>query len=227
MKKIRWFGLLMCLVLTLAAELSAAETAWQKIVPMAAVEDGPNLENGTFCLTIEDTDQIVKGGYFTAVLFLEDRYDPEQIENMKAGDRVQVNGEWYTVYKVERSEREGYDQGEKRLIISYEILPEEEIASYLAFENTREDNYIAVYDDWSPVTFVTRMKIMLPLPDAFVWYDGAEEKPRSADELLEMLSIPLDDGSTDCFSPYSTTTVFQDGQMTEIHSFPYPYGPEE
>ncbi len=227
MKKIRWFGLLMCLVLTLAAELSAAETAWQKIFPMAAVEDGPNLENGTFCLTIEDTDQIVKGGYFTAVLFWEDRYDPEQIENMKAGDRVQVNGEWYTVYKVERSEREGYDQGEKRLIVSYEILPEEEIASYLAFENTREDNYIAVYDDWSPVTFVTRMKIMLPLPDAFVWYDGAEEKPRSADELLEMLSIPLDDGSTDCFSPYSTTTVFQNGQMTEIHSFPYPYGPEE
>ena len=67
MKKISWFGLLMCLVLTLAAELSAAETAWQKIVPMAAVEDGPNLENGTFCLTIEDTDQIVKSGYFTAL----------------------------------------------------------------------------------------------------------------------------------------------------------------
>ena len=227
MKKTGWLGLLTCLVLALAAGTAAAEAAGQEIVPMEIAQDGQEPENGTFRLTIEDTDQITKGGYFTAVLYLEDRYDPEQIENMKAGDRVQVNGEWYTVNKVERMEREGYDRGEKRLLVSYEVLPEEEIPSYLAFENTREGDYIAVFDDWSPVSFVTRMKIMLPLPDEFAWYDGAEEELLSAEELLELLSIPLDDGSTDCFSPYSTTAVFRDGLMTEIRSFPYPYGPEE
>lgn len=226
MKKYGWFGLILCLMLIVGTGPAAAETAGQEIVPLEITEEDLDLENGEFRLTIEDTDKIISDGYFTAVLYMEDRYDPAQIESLKAGDRVQVNGAWYTVYKVERMERKGYDKGELRLVVSYEVLPEEEIASYLAFENTRDGNYIAVYDDWSPVTFITRMKIMLPLPDAFVWYDGPEEKECSADELTELLSIPLDDGSTDCFSPYSTTVVFKDGLMTQIRSFPYPYGPE-
>ena len=226
MKKYGWFGLILCLMLIVGTGPAAAETAGQEIVPLEITEEDPDLENGEFRLTIEDTDKIISDGYFTAVLYMEDRYDPAQIESLKAGDRVRVNGAWYTVYKVERMERKGYDKGELRLVVSYEVLPEEEIASYLAFENTRDGNYIAVYDDWSPVTFITRMKIMLPLPDAFVWYDGPEEKECSADELTELLSIPLDDGSTDCFSPYSTTVVFKDGLMTQIRSFPYPYGPE-
>ena len=227
MKKYGWFVLALCLMLIAGTGLAAAETAGQEVVPLEIAEDDLDLENGEFRLTIEDTDKIVSDGYFTAVLYMEDRYDPAQIESLKTGDRVRVNGAWYTVYKVERMEWEGYDKGEKRLMVTYDILPEEEIASYLAFENTRDGNYIAVYDDWSPVTFVTRMKIMLPLPDAFVWYDGPEEKGYSADELTELLSIPLDDGSTDCFSPYSTTVVFQDGLMTQIRSYPYPYGPED
>ena len=226
MKKYGWFGLILCLMLIVGMGPAAAETAGQEIVPLEITEEDLDLENGEFRLTIEDTDKIISDGYFTAVLYMEDRYDPAQIESLKAGDRVRVNGAWYTVYKVERMERKGYDKGELRLVVSYEVLPEEEIASYLAFENTRDGNYIAVYDDWSPVTFITRMKIMLPLPDAFVWYDGPEEKECSADELTELLSIPLDDGSTDCFSPYSTTVVFKDGLMTQIRSFPYPYGPE-
>lgn len=226
MKKYGWFGLILCLMLIVGTGPAAAETAGQEIVPLEITEEDLDLENGEFRLTIEDTDKIISDGYFTAVLYMEDRYDPAQIESLKAGDRVRVNGAWYTVYKVERMERKGYDKGELRLVVSYEVLPEEEIASYLAFENTRDGNYIAVYDDWSPVTFITRMKIMLPLPDAFVWYDGPEEKECSADELTELLSIPLDDGSTDCFSPYSTTVVFKDGLMTQIRSFPYPYGPE-
>ena len=226
MKKYGWFGLILCLMLIVGTGPAAAETAGQEIVPLEITEEDLDLENGEFRLTIEDTDKIISDGYFTAVLYMEDRYDPAQIESLKAGDRVRVNGAWYTVYKVERMERKGYDKGELRLLVTYEILPEEEIASYLAFENTRDGNYIAVYDDWSPVTFITRMKIMLPLPDAFVWYDGPEEKECSADELTELLSIPLDDGSTDCFSPYSTTVVFKDGLMTQIRSFPYPYGPE-
>ena len=227
MKKYGWFGLIACLMLILCAGLAAAETAGQEIIPLEMTEEDLDLENGEFRLTIEDTDKIVSDGYFTAVLYMEDRYDPAQIESLKAGDRVQVNGALYTVYKVERMESEGYDKGEFRRLVTYDILPEEEITSYLAFDNTRDGNYIAVYDDWSPVTYVTRMKIMLPLPDAFVWYDGPEEKKCSADELTELLSIPLDDGSTDCFSPYSMTVVFQDGLMTEIRSFPYPYGPED
>ena len=227
MKKYGWFGLIACLMLILCAGLAAAETVRQEIIPLEMTEEDLDLENGEFCLTIEDTDKIISDGYFTAVLYMKDRYDPAQIENLKTGDRVQVNGAWYTVYKVERMEGIGYDKGESRLLVTYDILPEEEIPSYIAFDNTRDGYYIAVYDDWNPITFVTRVKIMLPLPDAFVWYDGPEEKPYSADELLELLSIPLDDGSTDCFGPYCTTVVFQDGQMTEIHSFPYPYGPED
>ena len=226
MKKHGWLGLILCLMLIVGTGLAAAETAGQEIVPLEITEEDLDLKNGEFRLMIEDTDKIISDGYFTAILYMQDRYDPAQIENLKAGDRVQVNGNWYTVYKLERMEREGYDKGELRLLVTYDILPEEEIRSYLAFENTRDGDYIAVYDDWSPVTFVTRMKIMLPLPDTFVWYDGPEETKCSADELTELLSVPLDDGSTDCFSPYNTTVVFQDGLMTQICSYPYPYGPE-
>ena len=44
-------------------------------------EEDLDLENGEFCLTIEDTDKIISDGYFTAVLYMKDRYDPAQIEN--------------------------------------------------------------------------------------------------------------------------------------------------
>ena len=61
MKKTGWLGLLMCLVLALAAGTAAAEAAGQEIVPMEIAQDGQEPENGTFRLTIEDTDQITKG----------------------------------------------------------------------------------------------------------------------------------------------------------------------
>ena len=67
MKKNRWFGLLICLVLALAAGLAAAEGAGQEIVPKEITEDEVDLENGTFRLTIEDTDKIISDGYFTAL----------------------------------------------------------------------------------------------------------------------------------------------------------------
>ena len=109
MRKIGWILLLAALLLGAVSGAVFAEGLAQEIVPLEIKEEDLDLENGSFCLQIEDRDRIIPEGYFTAALYLEDRYDPAQIENMKAGDRVLVNGEWFTVSEVVIHEDEVFD----------------------------------------------------------------------------------------------------------------------
>ena len=246
MKKTGWILLLAALLLGLAVGTVFAEDAAQEIVPMEFREEDLDLENGSFCLQIEDRDRIIPEGYFTAALYLEDRYDPAQIESMKAGDRVQVNGEWFTVSEVVIHEEEVYDEADeadadetvlKHRINIYEIDPEEEFWGYITFEPAAEEFYIAVENDWNPITLVKKVKIMLPLPDAFVYHEmesgGADEYPCGPEDFIDFLLHPEEDEEADeagmaipFFNPYNTDVRFQDGLMTDIWSFSYPHGPE-
>ena len=249
MRKFGWILLLAALLLGLAVGTVFAEGAAQEIVPMEIKEEDLDLENGSFCLQIEDRDRIIPEGYFTAALYLEDRYDPEQIESMKAGDRVLVNGEWFTVSEVVIHEDEVFDGADengstetdetspKRRIRIYEIYTEEEFWGYITFEPAAEEFYIAVENDWNPITLVKKVKIMLPLPDAFVYHEmesgGADEYPCGPEDFIDFLLHPEDDEEEDeagmaipFFTPYNTDVRFQDGLMTDIWTFSYPHGPE-
>ena len=241
--------LLAVLLLMFASGAVYAEDTVQDIAPMEIREEDVDLENGDFCLQIEDTDRIIRDGYFTAALYLEDRYDPSQIESMKAGDRVRVNGEWFTISEIVTHEIPLYyeeDDGDAdaseeadslNTVICYEIYPEEVFWGYIVFEPSLEGFYYATENDWRPVTLLKKMKITLPLADTFVYHEmesgGATESPCDAKAFIEYLTHPDDDGDEEpeepvCFfSPYNTNARFKDGQMTDIWTFSYPYGPEE
>ena len=249
MRKFGWILLLAALLLGVVSGAVFAEGAAQEIVPLEIKEEDLDLENGSFCLQIEDRDRIIPEGYFTAALYLEDRYDPAQIESMKAGDRVLVNGEWFTVSEVVIHEDEVFDGADengstetdetslKRRICIYEIYTEEEFWGYITFEPRTEGFYNAVENDWNPITLVKKVKIMLPLADAFVYHEmssgGAEDDPCGPEDFIDFLLHPEGDEEEDeanaavpFFNPYNTNVGFRDGLMMNIWSFSYPHGPE-
>ena len=72
MKRIRFLTLVL-FALLLVLCMSAAYAA--DVRPLEPDPDKTDLNNGEFRLTITDPDQVDRGGYFTASLYLEDRYD--------------------------------------------------------------------------------------------------------------------------------------------------------
>ena len=180
-----------------------------------------DLNNGSFCLTVRDADQIEKNGYFTAELFLEDRYDAEQVKALAPGDTVQMNGATWTVEKIVVHEKEYPDSQDV-----YEVYPVEEYYGYLVFSPTADGTYIAVIDDWVPVTPAGEIRIMMPLPDRFAYVRisaGEEEDPVGAGEFVNDLLTYSSDG----FTAWNTSCVMEDGVLVSVTSSSYPWGPEE
>ena len=215
MKRIRFLTLVL-FTLLLVLCMSAAYAA--DVRPLALDPDKTDLNNGEFRLTITDPDQVDHGGYFTASLYLEDRYDAEQIRSLASGDKVLVNGKTWTVRELVVHEPEGPDEG-----ASYEIYTEEENPGYIAFLPAPDGTFRCLTDDWSPVTRVGEVKVMLPLPDRFEYIrvsSGEEEDPR------DMWAF-LTDLGTDRFVAYNTSCVFEDGTLVRVTHASYPEGPEE
>ena len=117
--------LLALLVLAAAACASAAE-----IRPLPLDHDTLDLGNGVFSLVVRGGDRAEAAGGFTAVLYLEDRYDGEQIRKMAPGDTVWADDRKWTVKEVViHSLRETPD-----VPTDYEIYTEEDLGAeeYLA-----------------------------------------------------------------------------------------------
>ena len=72
------------LLVLLCVLLAAACASAAEILPMDL--PAPDLNNGEYCVLISDEDQIEDSGYFTAELFLEDRYGGDQIRALAKGD---------------------------------------------------------------------------------------------------------------------------------------------
>ncbi len=239
MKIIIRIGLLAGLVMCMMVGAAFAEGS-REIAPVPFTDELADLQNGSFCLEVEDMDRIDNSGYFTAVLYLEDLYEAEQIEGMKKGDKIWVNGTWFTVGEIVLHEEEVYWDGdnaeppkesEPAVQITYEImLPEDAVYEYIVFQKAGNGYYYAVVDDWNPVSLITRIKVMLPLPDKFVYKEmsggGAEEDLFGAEDFLDLLRGAGEEEGTSFFSPYNTYVRFEDGMMMEIESYSYPYGPE-
>ena len=204
--------LVLLLTLCVAACAHAAD-----IRPQDPDHNDIDLNNGTFCLTVKDADRITDGGYFTAALYLEDHYDGQQIEALTAGDTVLVNGQTWTVQEViphPADELEGRN--------SYEIYTEEESNTYIVFIQAADGCYFCVINDWSPVSPVGDVRVMLPLPDRFEYFRSDDDLPKDMDALVNDL-----EEFGDTFVAYNTTCKFEDGVLVSISHGPYPQGPEE
>ena len=212
---------LLCTVLLslLLTVLFAACASAADVRPLEINPDEIDLDNGTFCLTIRDDDQIENGGYFTAELFLEDRYDGEQIKALVPGDTVLMNGATFTVQEIVIHEATFPDKEGQ-----YEVYPVEDYYGYLVFWPNKDGTFCAVIDDWTPVTRIGEKKVMLPLPDRFTYISisaGEEDEPVSADVFIEGLEM------FGGFTAWNTTCVIENGELVNITHSSYPWGPEE
>lgn len=93
----RTLSILLTLALVLATGLSCAETG--TIRPLEITPDSYDLDNGEFWF---DMEAVVNPGTspLTMTLYLEDRYSLAEIENLRHGDTIEVQGETYTVELV-------------------------------------------------------------------------------------------------------------------------------
>lgn len=211
MRRVLFWVLSLLLLLTLCAGAYAAE-----IRPVDIEQFDVDLTNGAFCLWIRDADQIADGGWFTAGLYMEDNYDAQQIESMVPGDTVLVNGQTWTVREVE------YHPADEFITTgSYEIYTEEENDGYILFARADDGYYYCRINDWVPVSPVGDVRIMLPLPDKFEYYNDVLDEPLDMDGLLDELE---DLGGY--FVPYNTWCVMEEGMLVRITHHDYPEGPE-
>ena len=209
--------LVLLLTLALAACASAAE-----VRPIPVDHDKVDPANGTFNLQIRSADRIETNGYFIAVLYLEDHYDPEQIRSLAPGDAVYVNNKKWTVKETVIHREDG--EPEETAVV--EVYTEEELGGYLAFAPCGDGTFQALINDWSPVTLAGSVIVRMPLPDAFEFVAvsaGEEDDPGDANVFVEY----LDRAGPETVSPYNTTCVFEGGLLTKVTCYSYPYGPEE
>lgn len=66
------------------------------VLPKPAARDSSGPLEGKYCIGVEDAGHLEEG-WFRLSVYSEDRYDGAQIENLKPGDTVAVNGTAYTV----------------------------------------------------------------------------------------------------------------------------------
>ena len=186
-----------------------------EIRPVDTWHNDVDLKNGSFCLWIRDADKIISEGWFTAGLYLEDRYNTKQIESMAPGDTVLVNGDVWTVREVEFHPADEFVTSD-----SYEIFTVEENDGYILFVRVDETYCLCRINDWIPVSPVGDVRIMLPLPDKFEYYNDVLADPLDMDGLLDEL-----ERGGDSFVPYNTWCVFENGQLVQITHHDYPAGP--
>ena len=185
-----------------------------KVKPVDVAGTLVDKANGTYLAKIKDADRIMDGGYFTAELYIQDIYPGDQIETLKQGDQIVVNGQPFTVASMEPVEN------------GLELYPQEEFDGYIVFQKASNTAYTALVNDWTPCTQVGEAKIMMPLPYrfSFRWVSGAEEETvYDADGFVSLLM----DGSADSLSQFNTTIQFEDNLVITITHTDYPLGPEE
>ena len=99
------------------------------------------------------------------------------------------------------------------------------ISGKIHFLQLSDGFFIANVGDWTPVTYVGRITIPLPLPASFVYYDypgGDDPKMGTEEDLL----ADLQDSSPSFFNPYNTSIFLHNGELLELHNWSYPWGPQ-
>ena len=208
---------LLALLLTVLFAVCASAA---DVRPLELNPDEIDLNNGKFSVTFRDEYWDEDDDSFTIELYLEDRYDAEQVKALVPGDTVLMNGATFTVQEIvihDGNEALGEDP-------VYEVLPEEEYYGYLVFTPNADGTFCALIDDWVPVTPVGEMKVTLPLSDRFTYVSitsGEENEPEGPDAFME------DIGMFGGFIAWNTSCVIEDGVLVKVTHSSYPWGPED
>lgn len=192
------------------------------VAPLPVDRGSLDLSNGSFSVQVENMDRIAQDNALSLSLYLEDRYSPDAIRRLAPGDMILVAGSVYTVVDIDARTVGWF--GEPEYLVC-DISTAEENWEGIRFVETSAGTFAVSVGDWAPVTYVGSVTIPLPLPESFVYYDypgGQEPEARTARDLLDDLRT----SSPSFFSPYNTTAVLENGELTELHSWSYPWGPE-
>ena len=190
-----------------------------EVRPIPVDHDALDLCNSEFRLSFRGTGRMDDSGYFSAVLYLQDHYEAEQICSLSPGDTILVNDRIWTVREIIPHT----DPDSPDTVTAWEICPEEDFDGYLVFKPGKDGSFLAVINDWIPVTSVGFVKILLPLPDSFRYIpvlSGEEETPLAAEEFLSLLQA-----DENLFNAYNTSGIFEDGKLVSVTHASYPYGP--
>ncbi len=200
------------ITITEPGQESAPKDPRQDVAPLAVDPEKLDLNNGSYNIALRDLDKIREEKYFTAELYVEERYDAQQIRSLAPGDTVQMNGSVWTVEKmVVHSE------------YAYELYPVEEYGGFIAFWFQEDGTFHGVMNDWSPVIRVGEKKVTLPLPENFAYYTYSAGEPEAPKDVQSMLDDLERNG--DNFVPYNTTADFENGELAAVKHSDYPEGP--
>ena len=232
-------AILLVLALCLTAGLSLAET--ETVRPLEITPDSYDLDNGEFWLTMDAVEN-PGDGPLTMTLYLEDRYSLEEIENLRRGDTIEVEGETYTVELVVihgwyDSDGDGeYDTGsitvkdpdlakelldKYELVISdhelfpesYEIYTREEFDGYIAFTVGDDGFCHPLINDVTYCTLIGTVEVPLPLPEGFVCHIRDEFGGSDIDNGTAQDFLDALEYGCNC---YSDTARFEDGKLMEV-----------
>ena len=207
---------LLVLLCSLCITACAAE-----IRPVPVDHDKLDPGNGDFRLSFRSTDRIGDKGYFIAALYLQDHYEAEQIRSLTRGDAVLINDRIWTVKEIIPHT----DPGSPDTVTAYEICPEEVFDGYMVFEPCKDGSFVAVVNDWIPVTSVGFTRVLLPMPDSFRYIpvvSGGEDTPVNTVEFLNALQ---EDGNS--LNAYNTSGIFENGNLISVTHASYPCGPDD
>ena len=198
-------------------------TAAATLEPLPVDLEKLDLSNGTFDVQIEDPGDVEENRCLLLSLYLPERYDPDRVRALVPGDTVLVSGKVYTVRGVNIRDVRLSDEDPESPV--YEIDTEEENPDGIRFLRQQDGSFIAGVGDWTPVHFVGNVVVPLPLPSSFVYcdYPGGEDPVTGSEK--ELLADLAED-TPELFSPYNTNAVFRNGELLELHSWSYPWGPD-
>ena len=199
MKKI--FCLLLCACLAVAAAAASAE---KTVVTALASEVNPDALESVY-VDARITAYNSEDNTLAVEVIVPERYDPEEITNLKVGDAIYTEGQEVEIRSI--SEDAGY-------IVLNAGEDEFSDGSVWLFENYDMNYWIAVYDDHTWVSLAT---ISVPVSDNLLFLDHIE--PSSGEpldsptvhnraEFLEMLDREQTEGPG--FAVNNTSVVFDE-----------------
>ena len=172
--------------------------------PLSIAGAKVSTKDDAYWAEVKDTDKLISGGYFTLGLYLTDEYPAAEVNALQPGDRVEVNGDVYTIDKIWF-----YETGE------VEIIPREAFSGDIVFDRDG-DTFLVMVDDWIASSFLADYKVMMPLPNDFsyVLMSGGENVVLYDQDSFVQLMIRSYPAPV--LSQYNTMVSFSAGLLMNI-----------
>ena len=212
MKKFTAAAAALLLALALCCSAASAETAEDR--------DGEaeKPDTAVYRAVLSDLWAIDEEDCFTLKLYEPARYPAEAVLALEEGSPVEFQGETYTISGIQPLE-----DGQIEITTA-----EEDIRGCLTFTKLADGVYGLRHGFAYDYLFLEETKVMLPLPDAFVflWKDENDEaREYGAEEFIRFLR----EGTltSEHFDPNNTEAVFEQGMLTRIGFAEHYYAPAE